>query len=64
MFQEQEKTFDKCGNFRKPECKHSDDEYLMKRLINLMENNEYDKLLANKVNELRCNYCKVFKHRQ
>ncbi len=64
MNQEQEKTFYKCRHFRKSECKYGDDEYLMKRLINLMENDKFDKHLANKVNELQCNYCKVFKHRQ
>ncbi len=60
----QEKTFDKCTYFRNPECKHIDDEFLMKQLINFMENNKYDKLLANHVNGSRCNYCEVFKHRQ
>ena len=64
MNQEQEKTFDRCRYFRKPKCEYSDDEDLMKRLINLMDNDKYDKPLANKVNELRCNYCKVFEHRQ
>ena len=59
-----EKTFYNCRYFRKPECKHSDDEFLMKQLINSMENNEYDKLLANFVNKSRCNHCEVFKHRQ
>ena len=60
----QEKTFYNCSYFRKPECKHIDDEFLMKQLINFVENNKYDKLLANFVNESRCNYCEVFKHRQ
>jgi len=58
------KTFSNCRYFRMPECKHIDDEFLMKQLINSMENNKYDILLANYVNESRCNYCKVFKHRQ
>jgi hypothetical protein len=60
----QEKAFSNCRYFRMPECKHSDDEFLMKQLINSMENNKYNILLANYVNESRCNYCKVFKHRQ
>jgi hypothetical protein len=67
MNQEQDfdkQTFDKCIYFRKPECRHSDDEYLMKRLINLMENDDYDERLANEVNELQCYYCEVFEHRQ
>ncbi len=59
----QEKTFDKCKYFRKTKCKYRDDE-LMKQLINLMEIDYYDKYLANKINELQCHYCKVFKHRQ
>ncbi len=60
----QEKTFNNCRYFGKPECEHSDDEFLMKQFINLMENDKYDKLLANFVNKSRCNYCKVFKHKQ
>ncbi len=56
----QEKTFYNCRYFGKPECRHSDDEFLMKRLINLMDNNKYAKDLADTVNELRCDYCEVF----
>ncbi len=60
----QEKTVYNCRYFGKTECRHSDDEFLMKQLINLMEIDDYDKYLATKVNELRCDYCEVFKHRQ
>jgi len=56
----QEKTFYSCRYFGKHECRHSDDEFLMKQLINLMEIDDYDKYLATKVNELRCDYCEVF----
>jgi len=57
----QEKTFYSCRYFGKTECRHSDDEFLMKQFVNLMDNNKYDDRLANTVNELRCYYCKVFK---
>ena len=60
----QEKTLYNCRYFRKPEYKHSDDEFLMKQLINLMDNNIYNKYLADKINEFQCTYCEVFKHRQ
>ncbi len=47
----QEKTFYNCRYFGKTECRHSDDEFLMKRLINLMDNNKYAKHLANSILE-------------
>ena len=59
----QEKTFYNCRYFGKPKCRHSNDEFLMKRLINLMDNNKYAEDLADAVNELRCDYCKVFERK-
>ena len=59
-----EQSFHNCRYFGKPECEHGDYEFLMKHLINLMDNNIYNKYLADKVNELQCNYCEVFTHHQ
>ena len=60
----QEKTFYNCRYFRKPECEHSDDESLMKWLIIHLDKKIDNKYLADKVNELQCNYCEVFTHHQ
>ena len=57
----QEQTFYSCRYFGTPECEYSEDEFLMKQLVNLMNNNKYDDRLADTVNELRCGYCEVFK---
>lgn len=54
--------FTKCKHFRKHECEYRNDK-LMTKLINLMENDEYDKYLANQVSELRCDYCEAFENK-
>lgn len=58
-----EQTFTKCKHFKKTECEYSNDEILMKKLINRMKNDQDVRDLDDQVIELRCNYCEAFENK-